>query len=475
MGRLQFQEPGASSGKGRKLRFSDKDYTKLYECGGWDLYRKMVNVKVEDTYLYKVVKKKDTAVNKDEWKNILGQMSVDCGFKWNRTDSTFERWSKSLLGDDNRQSLCAILERYYGRPAQPAPAPQPTTMPTSTPTPSQPASQQQGEPSGRVMYDLEIYFHFDTPTELNAYKNGELVEYKKEVLKEIERLVVDVAEKNGANSRGDSDFIKKYLIKNFTFRNPISNTFDTIFSTRHPNSDQYEFALTNILRIGGLPQSIISEVLNEVKVNIDGESEGEFVGGLLSYLPYYGIIGALQIATNFAYDHYAASFKYPHVTDKFRDFFNSIEVEINDFDYKNNPIVLKTTLFYKVFDDGRYIYFLSEKNGNGGYMSMYSNDFMISYSTVMRMLNKQDDLLSYVKDVDPFGESLANASRYWSQIYPLLPDYPTKKSTSAISAQYTIEQDIEDIELLMSLETDPVEYAKLQQELDDLKHLQSLS
>ena len=115
----------------------------------------------------------------------------------------------------------------------------------------------------------------------------------------------------------------------------------------------------------------------------------------------------------------------------------------------------------------------------GSYAGLYSNDFLIGYSIVSSMVSKQDYLLSYVKDVGGFTEGLTSGSRPYKQ---LLENYPfifgikvPEPEPIPEPVKYSLDQDIKDVEFLMSLEKDPIEYVKLKKELDDIKFLKSLS
>lgn len=113
-----------------KTAFSYGD--KIDDCSGWELYIKPY----QDTFVYNLVKKKNTAPNKTSWDEIRGEVYTTTGFKWTPRSQTFSKWGKIMDIDIIAPKLCEILGRYYkdaDDESTPAPAPEPSPMPEPAP------------------------------------------------------------------------------------------------------------------------------------------------------------------------------------------------------------------------------------------------------------------------------------------------------------------------------------------------------
>jgi len=91
------------------------------ECAGWKLYVKAY----QDTFVYNLVKDKETPQNRESWGEIQGDIYMQTGFKWTKKTQTFSKWG--LITDVNEVSkkLCEILLKYYTPKNEPTPTPQP--------------------------------------------------------------------------------------------------------------------------------------------------------------------------------------------------------------------------------------------------------------------------------------------------------------------------------------------------------------
>jgi len=128
---------GGSSYTGRSSSTAKWDWgDRLGYCAGWDIYGKTY----KDTYVYNLVKRKETPQNKTDWDKIRGEIATETNFKWTPRTQTFSRWGVIDDFEVVMSKLCAILEKYY----QGSSSSEPTLAPAPTPTPpSEPLTQEQ--------------------------------------------------------------------------------------------------------------------------------------------------------------------------------------------------------------------------------------------------------------------------------------------------------------------------------------------
>jgi hypothetical protein len=135
-----YEYTGTSSPKSGGSSYTGRSSTakwdwgdRLGSCAGWDIYGK----EYKDTYVYNVVKKKDTPQNKTDWDKIRGEITTETNFKWTPRTQTFARWGEIKDFEVVMSKLCAILQKYYqgtGTTMEPTPAPAPAPMPEPTST-----------------------------------------------------------------------------------------------------------------------------------------------------------------------------------------------------------------------------------------------------------------------------------------------------------------------------------------------------
>ena len=106
----------------------------IKECAGWKLYVKPY----QDTYVYNLVKDKETPQNRQNWGEIQGEITTQTGFKWTKKTQTFSKWGLITDVYELTKILCQILLKYYNPKPDSTPAPQtePTPETTTTSTPS---------------------------------------------------------------------------------------------------------------------------------------------------------------------------------------------------------------------------------------------------------------------------------------------------------------------------------------------------
>lgn len=135
------------------------------ECAGWKLYVKAY----QDTYVYNLVKDKETPQNRESWGEIQGDIYMQTGFKWTKKTQTFSKWG--LITDVNEVSkkLCEILLKYYTPKNQPTPTPQPE--PTPEPTPTSNRKFEVGDKFVIVDDDIDIVYEVNSIKNNNIYLN----------------------------------------------------------------------------------------------------------------------------------------------------------------------------------------------------------------------------------------------------------------------------------------------------------------
>ena len=155
----QPSRPSGGGGGGYKPRPVKNEGELIRECpAGWSLYKVIINVRGDDKQIFKLRKAKETPPNKDKWDDIRGGMQVRFGFKWNRIDQSFERWSNSERLDIEDE-LCNFLEQYYPMGQSPAPQPAPTQAPEQE-TPNGP--QEESDVIDKKIRGFEVMLRMET-------------------------------------------------------------------------------------------------------------------------------------------------------------------------------------------------------------------------------------------------------------------------------------------------------------------------
>jgi hypothetical protein len=195
--------------------------------------------------------------------------------------------------------------------------------------------------------------------------------------------------------------------------------------------------LQRITDIGGIANGW-TDIIFGVEVTVDGEVESEskksranerakeekrlyheedgLTGGAIGIYVWYSFSRTVNAAKNFLNDEFEASFKYAQFTDKLKQE-NQKEVILDDVDYKGNPVKSEAKLFIKTNED-KFVYLLEQ----GGYTGLYSNRWEVGYRMMKAMIDKKNKLLSYVKDVDPFGSSKVGAKEFLPQLIAQAPE-----------------------------------------------------
>jgi len=110
-------------------RKSGFDYGELIGSGsGWKLYG--VYLENRNTYVYNLVKDKDTKPNREKWDEIRGLIYTQEGFKWTPKGQTFQKWGKIHKIEEAASNLFRILGQYYkGEQEEKTPMPTPKQEP----------------------------------------------------------------------------------------------------------------------------------------------------------------------------------------------------------------------------------------------------------------------------------------------------------------------------------------------------------
>ena len=126
---LKNASPRTSGGRSSgRSNFEWGDLIK--ECAGWKLYVKAY----QDTFVYNLVKDKETPQNRQNWGEIQGEITTQTGFKWTKKTQTFSKWGLITDLSELTKILCQILLKYYNAKPESTPAPQ--TEPTPEPAPT---------------------------------------------------------------------------------------------------------------------------------------------------------------------------------------------------------------------------------------------------------------------------------------------------------------------------------------------------
>jgi hypothetical protein len=321
------------------------------------------------------------------------------------------------------------LNKYYsGKKEQPAPTPESTA-----PEASMPQEEPKEQPKDvRLSEYLKTY---KSPSDVNNR------EERLEILNELETRLDNLFDFFRSDKEG---FFKLQNVEGIFLEIKVGdkelNLLDGL-KLDFEGEETKRFTLIELLKritdIGGIAKGW-TDIIFGVEVTVDGEveseskksranerakeekrlyhEEDELTGGALGIYAWYSFSRTINAAKNFLNDEFEASFKYAQFTDKLKQE-NQKEVILDDVDYKGNPIKSEAKLFIKTNED-KFVYLLEQ----GGYTGLYSNRWEVGYRMMKAMIDKKNKLLSYVKDVDPFGSSKVGAKEFLPQLIAQAPD-----------------------------------------------------
>jgi len=402
----------------------------LHEFNGWKMYLRYVN----GSEVYVIIKDKSTPPNRESWNDIKSEMYLKAGFKWNPSYQLFVKWGK--MPDDtfnkNINIINDILNKYYsGKKEQTVPeTPAPEMPKTEVPAPEMPKS----EPKNTEL--KELLKTFKSPSEVTDRDKRLEVLYQLEV--SLDNLY------DTFKSRPDDFFSVKYIdiiFKKLGFDWGDLNLLDGLridLSDDETKRNTLIELIGRITDIGGIEVGRL-EFIFGVEVTVAGEAESSsrknseneyaksdnrpfrvenwFTGGALGLYTYYSLYNAVKVAKNFLNDEFEASFKYPDFTEKLKNEMEKKDVMIDEENYKGEPVKEEARLFIKSKED-KYVYLLMQ----GGYVGLYSNSWEVGKRMMQALIKEDSGLLSYVKDVDPFGASLVDAKKYLPQLIAQAPE-----------------------------------------------------
>jgi hypothetical protein len=397
----------------------------LHEFNGWKMFIRDVNGKE----VYVIIKDKSTPSNKESWGDIKSEMYLQSGFKWNPSYQCFVKWGK--IPDENFNKIINIindiLNKYYSaKKEQPVPTPEAPSPELPMPQPEQPKD------DGLSKY-LKTW---KSPSEVNHIK------IRLEILNELETRLDNLFDFFRSNKEGffnlqnvEGIFLEvKAGDKELNLLDGLKLDFE--------GEETKRFTLIELLKritdIGGIAKGW-TDIIFGVEVTVDGEveseskksranerakeekrlyhEEDELTGGALGIYAWYSFIRTVNAAKNFLNDEFEASFKYAEFTDRIKNEMSQKDVVVDGEDYKGNPTKDEAKLYMKLKND-KFVYLLKQ----GGYTGLYSNSWEVGYRMMKAMIDKQSNLLSYVKDVDPFGASKVGAKEYLSQLIAQAPE-----------------------------------------------------
>ena len=406
---------------------------------GWKLYKRNANGKTVNI----LVKDKETQSNRDDWAAIKGEILTETGFKWTPQFQVFSKWGSMEFIKDV-EALERILFKYY---VTPKPNATQQTMAEVTSTPQQ-------EPTPQVEQEPQVQIAESTanPTDetikplLKTFKEPQLVN-DIEKRKFIINTLLDRVEALEPSSRDDK-FLKKYaeqifapfvsLDANDNNRYYVADGIKFDFSSEAAKRKTKKDLLLRIMDLAGCWCGL--DVVFGVYVSVGGEAnsiEGKeyaedrakeenrevyieqfHVGGTLTYMDWYSLNNTLEIAKNFLNNEFEASFKYPDFTEKFKIVMqNHGDVQLAGKDYQGNDVINEAILdSYRT--DMSFVYILQQ----GGYSGLYSDSFNLGYAMMIKLIKEDAGLVSYIKDVDPFGGSLTGAKEYFPQLQEKFPE-----------------------------------------------------
>lgn len=405
---------------------------------GWKMFKRII----KDKIVFVVAKDKETPSNKESWAAIKGEILTETGFKWSPQYQVFTKWGSMDFVKDT-EALDRIFFKYYVT-AQPNATQQMMAQATATP---------QQVPVAESKPQVQIAESTANPTDarikslLKTYKEPQLVN-DIEARKFIINTLLDRVEALEKDSTDDK-FLKKYAEQIFAPISYIYNTGDAVtynvsngikfdFSSEAAKRKTKKDLLLRIMDLSGCFCGL--DVVFGVYVSVGGEAnstEGKeyaedrakeenrdvyieqfHVGGSLTFMDWYSLNNTLEVAKNFLNNEFEASFKYPEFTEKFKKSLqNDGDVQLADKDYQGKDIITEAKL-YSYRTTMSFVYILQQ----GGYAGLYSNSFNLGYAMMIKLIKEDAGLLSYVKDVDPFGGSLVGAKQFLPELQQKFPD-----------------------------------------------------
>lgn len=437
----QFKESSTTARPPRPARpaatNSDDELIYVFKSG-WKMFKRIVKEKI----VFVLVKDKETPSNREDWAAIKGEILTETGFKWSPQYQVFTKWDK--LPDGVFENLDRIFFKYYV---------------TATPNETQQMMSEvtattQQEPQAEQKPQVEIAQSDAKPTDSNilellqTFKEPQLVFARDLRTKIINTLLERVEALHNEGTKPDAgtspyeyeNFLKKYAAEIFA---PIDgyNVADGIkfdFSSKAAKRKTKKDLLLRIMDLAGCWCGL--DVVFGVYVSVGGEAnstEGKeyaedrakeenrevyieqfHVGGTLTYMDWYSFNNTLEVAKNFLNNEFEASFKYPDFTEKFKIVMqNHGDVQLAGKDYKDNDIIIEAKL-YSYRTTMSFVYVLQQ----GGYAGLYSDSFNLGYAMMIKLIKEDAGLVSYVKDVDPFGGSLTGAREYFPELQQKFPE-----------------------------------------------------
>lgn len=458
----------------------------VYVFNGWKMFKRKVGL--DDKIVFVIVKDKETPSNKESWGQIKSEIYTQTGFQWNPSYSVFRKWDK--LPDGAFANLERIFNTYY--PAQLVqPMPEAPVEKPADSTPQVEIGQSMANPTDPVIKNL-----------LKTFSEPQLVN-DIEKRKFIINTLLDRVEALEPSKRDDK-FLKKYAEQIFApfvsldasdnnryyVADGIKFDFSSEAATRKTKKD----LLLRIMDLAGCWCGL--DVVFGVFVDVQGEAnsndnkeyanekaeeEGRdvyieeiHVGGTLTYMDWYSLNNTLEIAKNFLNNEFEASFKYPDFTEKFQKVLeNNGDVELAGKDYQGNDVIREAKL-YSYRTPMSFVYVLQQ----GGYAGLYSNSFNLGYAMMIKMIKEDAGLVSYVKDVDPFGGSLTGAREYFPELQQKFPEIFVMPETPSVPTEdkAVIQERIDELENFLKISGDMDEEDKkvLLSEILDLHTLLKL-
>jgi hypothetical protein len=401
----------------------------LHEFNGWKMYLRYVN----GSEVYVIIKDKSTPPNRESWNDIKSEMYLKAGFKWNPSYQLFVKWGK--MPDDtfnkNINIINDILNKYYSAkkeqtaPEQPAPP---------APTPPIPQDEPKQQPK-----DVRLSEY------LKTFKNPSDVNNKEERLEILDNLQTILDNKFDLFSSDKERFFNldntRAIFDEVWVGDKGLNLLDGLridFSNEETKRNTLIELLGRITDIGGIANGRL-EIIFGVEVTVGGEVESDkmkkvanemaksenrpfriedwYVGGLLGIYTWYSFSRAISAAKNFLNDEFEASFKYADFSDRLKKEMTRKDVVLDEVDENGKQYITEARLYFRGKDD-KYVYLLEQ----GGYTGLYSNSWEAGRKMMIAMVTKKDNLLDYVKDVDPFGTTKVGAKEYLPQLIAQAPE-----------------------------------------------------
>ena len=397
----------------------------LHEFNGWKMFVR--NVKGKEVFV--IIKDKSTPSNKESWNDIKSEVYLQTGFKWNPSFQNFSKWSEFKDFNKDINTLNDIFNKYYfGKQEQPAP------------TPEQPAPEQtmpempKSETKNTKL--KELLKTFKNPSDVNNR------EERLEILNELETRLDNLFDFFRSDKEG---FFKLQNVEGIFLEIKVGdkelNLLDGL-KLDFEGEETKRFTLIELLKritdIGGIANGW-TDIIFGVEVTVDGEVESEsnrrianerakeekrlfheedwLTGGALGIYAWYSFSRTVNAAKNFLNNEFEASFKYAEFTDRVKNEMLQKDVILDGEDYKGNPTKDEAKLYMKLKDE-KFVYLLKQ----GGYTGLYSNSWEVGYRMMKAMIDKKNKVLSYVKDVDPFGASKVGAKEYLPQLIAQAPE-----------------------------------------------------